>query len=170
MQSITFRAATLDDASAIAFVQFKGWHDTYKGIISDEELSEFTHEGQTEWWTKVIPIQKGFVTVMQNEEDGIIGYVSGGRNRIKELNCDGEIYALYLLKKYHGTGAGRQLFLKGIAQLAEKGCKSFGLVVLKDSPTVQFYNKFNPDIEICKDADGLYELALGWSDINKFRA
>src|ERR1700741_3179305 len=165
MPQVSFRNATLEDASGIAFVQYRGWHDTYKGIVSDETLAAYTHEGQTEQWKKFIPRYRGFIMVMCNEADEIIGYISGGRNRTDELNCEGEIYAFYLLKEYHGLGVGAKLFLKGGEALREMGYKSFCLWVLKGNPTVKFYHKFKPDLELCvkKDIEGdqLYELGLG---------
>jgi ribosomal protein S18 acetylase RimI-like enzyme len=173
MPEFEIRPATPNDISAIAFVQYTGWQDTYKGILSDAHLAETSLEKQVEFWKKVMLVKTGFVAVMENGEDGVIGYISGGRNRTGELSCEGEIYALYLLKKYHKRGLGKELFTKGVDRLSETGFKSFCLYVLKDNPTVQFYKKFDPDLEIlvkAKVMEGeLDELGLGWSDINKFR-
>ena len=106
---------------------------------------------------------------MVNAQSEIIGFVSGGKNRFGELKVTGEIYALYLLTEYHGKDFGKQLFLHAVERLHKLGHKSFCVFVLTENPSIGFYRKFKPDIEILiKDKIGgeeYDETGLGWTDI-----
>jgi len=172
MPDFEIRSATLEDATGIAFVQYHGWQETYKGIISDSYLDAMNLEERTARWNKNLQSPLGFNDVLLNEDKEIIGYVSCGKNRPNKLNCEGEIYALYLLKKYHGLGLGKQLFEHAVNHLQKSGFQSFCVFVLPQNPSVHFYKKFNPDMqeyEPVKIGDKEYEdMGLGWSDINKF--
>ncbi|MGQ0517539.1 GNAT family N-acetyltransferase, partial [Bacillus sp. D-CC] len=66
--------------------------------------------------------EKCFPTVFQQEDnhqfrfvaetlDGtIIGFIDGGVERTGTYNCDGELYAIYLLQEYQGMKIGQKLF------------------------------------------------------------
>ena len=171
MNQFKIRAATLDDAPVIAYVQYHGWQQTYRGIISDSYLAEMSLEKGVERWNRNLQSPLGFISVITDKEK-VIGFIGGGKNRSATLKCEGEIYALYLLKEYHGKQLGTKFFVYGIEQLKISGYQSFCVFVLKDNPTINYYKKFYPDLEICeriKIGETEYdEVGLGWSDINKF--
>lgn len=172
MPPFEIRSALPDDAAAIAYVQYTGWQETYRGIINDAFLDAMSLENSIERWKKNLQRTTAFMDVMTNSEGEVIAYISGGKNRPGALACEAEIYALYLLKKYHGLGLGKQIFVHGVNHLSALGYRSFCLYVLKENPTILFYKKFNPDVEdIKKERIGEEEyddVGLGWSDINKF--
>jgi len=172
MPDFKIRSATLEDAAGIAYVQYHGWQETYRGIISDSYLDEMSLEKGTARWNNNLQSPLGFNDVLLNEAKEIIGFVSCGKSRPNKLNCEGEIYALYVLKKYHGLGLGKQLFAHAVSRLRESGLQSFCVFVLPENPSVHFYKKFNPDMqeyEPVKIGGKKYEdLGLGWRDINKF--
>ena len=172
MNDFKIRPATIDDAFGIATVQYNGWQETYRGIIHDSYLDAMSVEKGFERWKKNLQSPKGFIDVMTNREDEVIAFTSGGKNRTTEFNCDAEIFSLYLLKKYQGLGLGKQLLIHGVTRLNKSAFKSFCVFVLAKNPTVQFYKKFNPDLEKrikTKIAETEYdEMVLGWSDIIGF--
>ncbi len=172
MSDFEIRPATISDALGIATVQYRGWQETYKGIISDSYLNQMSLEKGEERWKKNLQSPLGFIDVMMNNKDEVIAFAAVGKNRTAEINCEGEMYSLYLLKKYQALGLGKQFFLYEVNRLRELGFQSFSVLVLAQNPTVKFYKKFNPDLAISvktKIAEIEYdEICFGWGDVNKF--
>ncbi|HLP50347.1 MAG TPA: GNAT family N-acetyltransferase [Chitinophagales bacterium] len=169
MPEFKIRPATLDDAAGIATVQYHGWQQTYRGIISDAFLAAMTIEGGTELWKHNLKHPKGSIHVMVNDEDKVIAFSGAGRNRTVEFNCDSELYALYLLKEYHGQGLGKKLFMFEMQGLIAAGYKSCFVHVLADNPNVKFYRSFKPDLErsftTTIGGQDCNDLCLAWSNI-----
>ena len=86
-----------------AFVHWKCWQETYPGLVSQEYLDKFTLEKSEEraflWRDNILVAKDG---------DRVIGFVGYGNHGPEEPDM-GEVFALYVLPEYHGTGVGRQL-------------------------------------------------------------
>lgn len=171
MSQFTIRPATVNDATGIATVQYHGWQQTYRGIISDAYLDAMSIEKSTERWHNNLQNPKGTINVMEDPNGRVIAFSGAGRCRTAEFNCDAELYALYLLKEFQGQGLGRKLFIHEAQTLIKSGYKSFFVYVLQANPSVGFYRTFNPDKERVTSttiAGTEYpELCLGWSDVNQ---
>ncbi len=101
MQNFNIRAATIDDAMAIASVKYHSWQETYRGIVSDVYLDAMSLAEGEERWKFILshPNTQKFNAVVSNEKEEVVGFVSGGKARDNATKTEGEIYALYLLKK-----------------------------------------------------------------------
>ena len=174
MPQFHIRAAVIEDALAIASVQYFGWQQTYLGIINQAYLDSLSIEKGFEFTKRLLASAQPVTLIMVNAEDVVIGYISGGQSRAEELPCDGEIYALYVLKQYHGLGLGKQLLIDAVTQLLKRGYKSVCVFVLKDNPAIGFYKKFKPNLEITVKVtignEEYEELGLGWNDANSLAA
>ena len=70
----------------------------------------------------------------------VVGFAGYGNATDKELPDAGELFALYVLPEYYGTGLGRRLT---DAALALIGQPKVALWVLKDNPrAIRFYEKY----------------------------
>lgn len=172
MDGFSIRKAIESDAAGVAKVKYWGWQHTYKGIISDAYLQSMNLEELENTWTKILS-PKNVATktnVLVNSANEVVGFVSHGKSRSEQIKVDGEIFALYLLKEYHGKGLGAQLFLHAAGELKKEGSKSLCLFVLTENPTINFYRKFNPDMEAQEmieiDGEQYSDTVLGWSNIN----
>jgi ribosomal protein S18 acetylase RimI-like enzyme len=68
----------------------------------------------------------------------IVGFVSVGRGT--DPDTDGELYAIYVLPAYWGSGVGRALMQAGEERLRELGHQHAILWVLEDNPRARrFY-------------------------------
>ncbi|HAH32894.1 MAG TPA: GNAT family N-acetyltransferase [Elusimicrobia bacterium] len=103
------RAATHKDAAGLAKVHIDAWQETYKGIMPDSVLDGQTHEKALQGWIKRLSPDSGQKNFAVLDGMEIIGFSGGGKAREKIGNYDGEMYAIYLLKKYHHKGLGRLL-------------------------------------------------------------
>ncbi len=174
MPQFQIRAAVVEDALAIASVQYYGWQQTYQGIINQAYLDSLSIEKGLEFTKRLLASAQPVTLVMVNADSAVIGYISCGKNRAAELPCDGEIYAMYVLKQYHGLGLGKQLLIEAVAQLLKRGYQSVCVFVLKDNPAGGFYKSFKPDLEVTVKVtignDEYEELGLGWNDANSLTA
>jgi len=120
-------------------------------------------------WDKILAreIEGQFHHVLLSPDNEIIGFVSGGRNRFPEFAVDGEIYAFYLLKEYHHKQLGKKLFVHTVGEFKRTGRKSFCLFVLTENPALNFYRKFQPDMEQDITGEESPNTGLAWSDIDK---
>ena len=123
-----------------AFVHWQSWHEAYPGMVSRDYLDRFTLEKAEKmafsWRDRLIVAKDG---------DRVIGFVGYG-DRGAEAPDTGEIFALYVLAEYYGTGVGKQLMDAGLEQL--EGYPRKCLWVLKDNArAIRFYEKcgFRPD-------------------------
>ena len=123
-----------------AYVHWKSWHEAYPGLVSPAYLEKLTPEKCEElayrWRENIlIALDKGRVV-------GFLGY----GDRAPEAPETGEIFALYVLSAYYGTGVGKLLMDAGLEKL--KAYPRVCLWVLKENKrAVRFYEKcgFLPD-------------------------
>lgn len=174
--STTIRPATPADAPGIARVHVQAWRETYRGILPDDFLEAMSVERRENYWRRVLapPATRTQVYVADADDGGVVGFVAGGPERNDIAGYDGEIYAIYLLKAYHGRGMGRQLFDRAMAGLAAAGYAAVGLWVLENNPTRGFYEHLGGQPagrQYTKIGDSDYpEVAYGWRDLANYSA
>lgn len=103
---------TDEEIQGKAFVHWKCWQETYPGLVSQEYLSKLTLEKCEEkaflWRDNILVAKEG---------ERVIGFVGFGNHGPEEPDM-GEVFALYVLPEYHGTGVGRQLMDAALEKLA----------------------------------------------------
>ena len=134
------RESKRDDAYDIMNVVTLAWNETYKGIVPDEFLKElkknedervqrhYNEFGNTNYKELVLEI-----------DNNIVGFVRYGKAEDKDFNNCGEIVALYILKKYHGFGFGKELVEKAKLNLKNMGFNNMIIACLKGNPSNSFY-------------------------------
>ena len=126
---------TDEEIKGKAFVHWKCWQETYPGLVSQAYLDKFTLEKSEEravqWRDNILVAKEG---------DRVIGFVGYG-NHGPEEPAVGEVYALYVLPEYHGTGVGRQLMDAALEKLA--AYPNICLWAVKgNGRAVRFYEKY----------------------------
>ncbi|MBR0152668.1 MAG: GNAT family N-acetyltransferase [Lachnospiraceae bacterium] len=125
-----------------ARVHWQAWHEAYPGLVPADYLERLTFE-RCEEIARRWPGQ----TLVAKDGDRVVGFVGYG-DRGEEAPQTGEIFALYVLAEYYGTGVGRLLMEAGRERLA--GYPEVCRWVLKDNRrAIRFYEKccFRPDGE-----------------------
>jgi GNAT superfamily N-acetyltransferase len=164
------RKATVDDAEAIAIVHVESWRSTYEGIVPEAFIGSLSVQERTERWKEAFAAGDSSIFVA---EDGlsIFGFASGGKLRANKDGSilegyDGELYAIYLLHDRQRRGAGRHLVHALAEALLTNGFKSLAVWVLKENPSVAFYQRLGGTqvAESTIEIGGvrLAELAFGW--------
>ncbi|MGH7155311.1 MAG: GNAT family N-acetyltransferase, partial [Acetobacteraceae bacterium] len=75
----------------------------------------------------------------------LVGFATCGHARLREISGqrlgEGEIETLYVLDDWRDRGVGRRLMRAAAAHLADFGCRSVYLWVLRDNPSRWFYTR-----------------------------
>lgn len=125
---------TPEEIRGKAYVHWKAWHQAYLGIVAAEALEKLTLQRCEEiafrWPDNLIVAKDG---------EQVVGFVGYG-HRDEEPEGTGEIFALYVLQEYYGTGVGRMLMEAGLRQLEDY--PEICLWTLKDNKrAIRFYHK-----------------------------
>ena len=128
------RPETAEEIRGRAYVHWRAWHEAYQGIVSPDYLNRLTLE-------KCEQVAFSLMDGCTVAKDGnrIIGFVScGGQG--EEHPETGEVFAIYVLAEYYGTGVGRMLMNTALEQL--KDYPRICVHVLKGNVrAIRFYEK-----------------------------
>ena len=131
---------TAEELRGKAYVHWRGWHDAYPGLVSQAYLDRLTLEK-----CRQLALDRPECVLIAKDGGRVVGFVGFG-DRGEEAPDTGEIFALYVLREYYGTGLGRRLMEAGLEQL--RRFPSVCLWVLRENArAVRFYRKcgFVPD-------------------------
>lgn len=160
------RKAQLSDAVSIAKVHVESWKTTYQGIISKAYLNRMDLDSRIQRWQRFLASESTMIIHVLENKGEVVGFASAGKNRTEINGYDGELFAIYLLKTYQKQGWGTKLMVSVLNQLHNDGHQSLLVWVLKENPSMQFYQKVLPykikegRLEIGTNQH--VEVALGW--------
>ena len=127
---------THDEINGKAYVHYKSWHETYKGLIADEHLKKITEElcrSIANIWPDNLLVAK--------DGDRVIGFAGYGKHQDNTLSDCGEVYSLYVLSDYHGQKVGYELMNAAIEKLTDY--KRIAVWVLKGNDrAINFYKRY----------------------------
>ncbi len=130
---------TEDEIRGKAYVHWKSWQESYRGIVDDGYLDRMTL-AQTE--------EKAFLwrdnILVAKDRARVVGFAGYGTARGEE--GAGEVFALYVLEEYQRRGIGYALMQKALDELAN--CRTVYLWALKENAkAIRFYERvgFRPD-------------------------
>lgn len=126
---------TPEEIEGKAYVHWKGWHEAYTGLVDPDFLAGHTLEKCTKTayqWPDGLLVAK--------DAGRVVGFAGYGKYRDESLPEAGELYALYILSEYYGTGVGKMLLDAALERLA--GYPRVALWVLKgNARATRFYEK-----------------------------
>ena len=128
------REATLEDAASIGHVQTNAWKTTYAGIVHQSFLDELQPEPRIASAAKrqTNPDLKDFVLV-ESVSNKVVGFVLVGPNREKNVDADGELYAIYILQEYQNCGGGKLLYQTAVKEIRNRNFTKMMVSVLEDN-------------------------------------
>lgn len=116
-------------------VHWQSWHETYKGLLSQDYLQTITRE-------KCLQIAMNYPenTLIAQVEGQVVGFACYGKCADEEAQETGEIFAIYVLENYHGQKIGYRLMQACLECLSD--FQTVFVWVLKDNQkAVDFYEK-----------------------------
>ncbi|MFI8632628.1 GNAT family N-acetyltransferase [Microbacterium sp. NPDC077663] len=98
------------DAEALGRVHATCWHETYDHLISKAALENVSARRLAELWTHWAQQGPDFLMVAALVNGEIVGFAGSGPARDRDAPRNRELYFIYLLDAWHGTGIGQRLF------------------------------------------------------------
>ena len=165
------RKANIEDAAGITKVQVDSWRTTFKGIVPDDFLENLSYDKREPIWKRAV--MENNLYIVEDENGHVIGFSVGGKERTGNYKSySGEVYSIFILKEYQGTGIGRLLVKSVVEDLKKKKLNSMLIWVIEENPACQFYEALGGkeidtrEIEI--GGKKLSEVAYGWDDIANY--
>ena len=169
---IIVRQAKIADAPAIAQVNIDTWRTAYRKIIPADYLAQLSYEKRESDWQEILENVKNtgiYVCVAENSSGEIVGFASGGCERMGKYVYQGELFAIYILEEYQRQGIGQQLVQTVATKLAELSLNSMLVWVLEENSACRFYEFLGgekvAEIQTSKAGVRLKEIAYGWTDL-----
>lgn len=139
----TIRLLRVNEIEAALRMKNQGWRQAYRGRLDDDVLDAFDQgiEAQAEAWRMGFEESSApFVAV--NNDGAIVGIAGSGAARGENPPADVELYLMYVLEEYYGTGLAQAL-----ADAAIGRAPAFVWVLEGNDRAVAFYRKlgFEPD-------------------------
>ena len=98
------------DAEALGRVHATCWHETYDHLISKAALESVSPRRLAELWTHWAQQGEEYRMFAALVEGEIVGFAGSGPARDADAPRSRELYFIYLLDAWHGTGIGQALF------------------------------------------------------------
>jgi len=138
---VAIRAASPEDAPAIAALHVAVWREAYRDLAPPEAMRLLDVPRRQASWVEMLA--KAERTVLVAESDGrIVGIGTAGPATAAELAGHGEIQYLYVDPTHAGGGIGRALMRQLARSLQMQGYKSVALGVVEgNQPAIDFYRK-----------------------------
>ena len=120
----TIRLATEDDTLGLSRLKYQMWEENYRGIYPEWKFEQYDEDEQQEKFNHLIldPNIQLFVVELDTK---LIGYMSFGTPYRTFGDYQQEIGLLYLLRKYHHHGIGKELFMLAKKAIKDKGYTEF---------------------------------------------
>jgi GNAT superfamily N-acetyltransferase len=111
-----------------------------------------------DWWRRA---SRGPSTLLVLDIAGkIAGYATIGVNRARALKPEGELYELYLLPEYQGTGLGGYLFRECRGVLESLGLAGLVAWCLEDSVNAAIFFRASGGMDIAEGMEDFGEISL----------
>jgi GNAT superfamily N-acetyltransferase len=107
---VVLREATVDDAEPGARLHIACWREAYGPIADLSRLEEHLADeaGWAGRWRR--QIEEGHAPLLAVTDEGPVGFVMAGPARNPDMPVETELYAIYVLEAWHGSGVGQALF------------------------------------------------------------
>lgn len=163
--NIITRFLEKDDLEIISKIHVDVWNETYRGIISDEELDKRTYSLSKKKWEESFSNKKKEVFTIVAESGGeLAGFAIGSTKPRDQLGIDSELVAMNVLRKFHGNGIGKKLFYGISKRLSELNSQKMYLWVVEENKNaVGFYEHLKgTKLPNKKEACGVAEISYYW--------
>jgi GNAT superfamily N-acetyltransferase len=158
--TVVVRAPVLADVPELARVHVLSWRETYRGLMRDEVLDDPGFVARREhFWTRLLTEDRfrDSSSALAERDGEVVGLALAGPPLDDDATWDRQLYALYVRKAAHGSGAGAALLGAVLDPAA-----SVALWVADPNPRAQaFYRRqgFVPDGTSQVD-DGVPEIRM----------
>lgn len=174
VSQMIIRPAQVEDAPVMARVHVDTWRSTYPGILPVETLANLSYERSEKLWIEHLTspgTERAFVA--ETAAGQVVAFASGGPIKETLEQWDGELYVLYVLPAFQGSGCGRRLVTQVAQDLASRGFQSMVIWVMKDNRAARgFYERLGgrliAEAGITIGGTALLKVAYVWPSLGVF--
>lgn len=173
--NVAYKRATVQDAEAVAHVHCQSWRSTYPGLIPDAVITAWADLDQRiEGWQRIIH-ERPETLWLAVLDGAVVGFADGGKARVPNDDCGGQVFGIYLLASAQRRGIGRQLVANVFADLRANHYTSARVEVLKgNTPAILFYEQlgatFVREARFQMEHVSLTELVYVWRQLPELLA
>lgn len=137
------RSATIEDAVAIGTIHAESWKTSYRGIVHQSFLDSIDPNKRLRGAENRVKDPNTDCLVLVETTNGkVVGFADVGPCREKNVDSDGELYAIYLLQDYQNQGGGGILWKACVAKAKDRGfAKMMVSVLTENTSSRKFYEK-----------------------------
>jgi len=136
------RAATAEDAPALAQIHVDTWRVAYRDLLPADEIGRISVEQRRGFWASELARPGPRKIDVAEHGAGVIGFCSYGPTRDNDAPGVAEIYAVYVHPGHWRRGAGRLLCERASRAAAERGHDAITLWVVKGNEAAcRFYER-----------------------------
>jgi RimJ/RimL family protein N-acetyltransferase len=140
--TFSLRRATGADAPAVAAMHIRAWRVAYRGIVPDAHLDSLDVATRAARYDFGATAPGAPATWIAVDGADVVGFVTVGPGRDKDLPGLGEVCAVYVAPDRWRSGAGSALLAKAEALLGDAGLNDAYLWVLEDNTRARrFYER-----------------------------
>lgn len=127
------------DIPKIVNLLIKSWQEHYHSFLPALFLNNMSVEKQIGRHEKYFS-QKIDYLIAENNQKEFLAFTSHGPTRGEGIDCDWELYTLYVASNAQGHGIGSALIKEVFKQAKNKGA-NLGVWVMQENPFKEFYEK-----------------------------
>ncbi len=157
------RKASIDDAPALAALHVETFNETHGAYPGGPTLELRLYQWQNIFKNKD---DSWFCLVIEDATNNLIGFTRGqpyNHNAFPDIT--GELNKIYLLRKYHRLGLGRQLLCRTADQFINRGIHSMLLFGDANNASNGFYEAMGAEKLFAKN--GEFHGGYAWRDLQK---
>jgi L-amino acid N-acyltransferase YncA len=159
--SFKIREATPADVPALSALHVSTFKETHGRFGAP------TINTRTAQWQKLFDNNDGtwFCFVIEKPGEGLIGFAKGQPHNEAGSEYSGELNKIYILRKFHKMGLGRQLLCKVANEFIRRGINSMLLFGDAKNKSNKFYERMGAQKLLAKN--GEFHGGYGWRDLQK---
>ena len=133
----------IEDAEAIGTVHTASWKTSYAGILPPAFLDQIDLQKRINGAkNRILNAATDTFVLVDETSQKVVGFAELGPCREKNVDADGELYAIYLFRESQGKGGGRVLVEAIIRAAQEKGFSKVMVSTFdKNNQSRKFYEK-----------------------------
>lgn len=160
--SFTLREATIDDVPALADLHVRTFNETHCAGRSDGP----TFELRERQWREMFVQHDGFsfCFVLEGPGGELVGFAKGTRHDGGVPGYEGELNKLYLLRRCHRQGLGKQLVCHVARTFLARGITSMLLFGEASNPSNGFYEALGAERLYTPSRE--FHGGYGWRDLS----
>ena len=160
VKGFNIRRATFADAAALAKVHVETFIEAHGA--SPETAPKYPLR-LMQWSSIFIKNDRGdFSFVIEKDGGDVVGFARGIE---PEEGTDALLNKIYIYRKYHGLGLGRELLLTVAEEFLKRGFSQMHLFGEADNPSNGFYEKMGAEKTFAEN--GEFHGGYRWNDLSK---